>query len=180
MISFSVRVIFNFFNSRSVSPIPGSTSVKVSRLFRRILLDILCYECTDNTRTIITPSNINIIILQTPHVLDKNDPDEFDVWDSQHIALRDFLFELLKLFESLLLVFALFLLLFEVCCSNLLIISIWILTCGDPIRFRLDWFNLETFQTGEDRGKSDVEMISWGILSSEGEVGHCRLWSFLW
>ena len=123
MISFSVRVIFNFFKSRSVSPIPGSTSVKVSRLFRRILLDILCYECTDNTRTIITPSNISIIILQTPDVLDKNDPDELDVWDSQHIALRDFLFELLKLFESLLLVFALFLLLFEVYCSNLLIIS---------------------------------------------------------
>ena len=120
MISFSVRVILSFFKRFSVSPIPGSTSVKVSRLFRRILLDIICTRYFDG----VSPCHLGELLFRTLIILDKNDPDELCVSDCQYIAWQDSPFELLTLFELLQWVSVLFLLLFEVCYNNLFWISI--------------------------------------------------------
>ena len=61
-----------------------------------------------------------IILLKTPYILDKCDPDELDVSDSQYIVLQGSLFELLKPFELLRSVFALFLPLSEADYSSLI------------------------------------------------------------
>ena len=70
-----------------------------------------------------------LFILKTFYILDKYDPDELDVSDFQYIALQDSLFELLKPFESLQWVFALFPQPFEADYSSLISISTYNFFC---------------------------------------------------
>ena len=160
-----MRVILSFFKRFSVSPIPGSTSVKVSRLFKRILLDIICardimkfsmgfwrnfwwiFFFKFQIKTILTNSVFRISNTSLDKILFSSCWDSLNCCDGSPFyfcyCLRPVIITFLE--------------------SQYQFFYFW----------SLDWRSM-----GLKLLKKDFEMISWWIFSSKWQVGHRRLWSF--